>query len=516
MTMLIIGGIRIPAIEGLSDEVLQRIVEELLRFARSNPRNVERDILDFKRELNISDKYRIRKLFSSFANTRGGLLIVGIDEKRDYEVSGLTNIPDNERLDQILSTDDYIRPPVRCYPKLITYQGRRLLLYYIYENHQIPVEIRKRKSGQWEVWGRTANGTTRPLGRIEAMLKFYRGVQKLPLHAQVKISELGYYRPDEDIRKPFVEWRVKDQREVHRWLQIPWMPLIPLPLPFVPFRYRSNLYKADVSWFGKRQDLFNILSELEAIVHETYGIGFEVWTVPSNRLRTFMEDLSYFSGCGAEQLGRCLMDLCEDRNRVCFGWLIFGKSITCIIAGSIHGESCDLNIISLIGFIPNNFPFPSIDDVGRVVPEPLPVSETTIANNLKEWRLHVKEEFWTEDLSDEQLANFPPGRIIGYLGGRPRPRSYDLPFRADGLTGIETDLAELQKDSPPLVTNTAPLLCHISSAPSGLNDLKEIRVIGISCNVLPVSLYPLRDLTLVLFNVDCYVNQSKAFKLSKD
>jgi len=515
--MFTIGGIKVPPIESLSDTRVEELVREILHFARSNPQSAEHDVLDFKRELNITHKYKIRKLFSSFANTRGGLLIIGIDEKKDYEVSGITKIPENERLSQILSTDDYIKPLVRYFPRLQTYQGKKIVLYYIYESCLLPVEIRKGKDKQWETWGRTPGGTIRPLSRIDVMLKFYRGIRKIPVHARVKICQLGYYQSDDTIKKPFLKWSIKNQGDIYKWLQIPWMSLIPLPSPFIPFRHSSDLYFADISWFGKHENLPEIVTELENTIQDTYGIGFEVWTVPLSRSYTVIEDPYYFSGCGADSLNECLMGLYKNKRNINFGWLVFGKSITCIVTGGVHGDSCNLDINSIISFVPNNFPFPSIDDAGRIILEPLPVNKTMIANKLKEWKFRVKDEFWLEDLSDEQLAIFPSGRIIGYLGGKPRPQSYDSPFRADGLTVIKTELGgNLRKSIPPLITNMAPLLCYISSAPSGLNDLKEIKIIGIKCIALPISLYPLKNLTLVLFSIDCYVNQFKSLKLHKN
>ena len=514
--MLSIGGIKVPLIENLSDAELQELIRRILDFAKSNPQSAERDVLDFKTELNISDKHKVRKLFSSFANTHGGLLIVGIDEKKGYDAVGVQDVPKDEQLSQILSTNLYIRPPVRYSPsRSVTYQSRRLILFYIYVSRNLPIEVRRGKNEPWVAYCRR-NGITSILSTSEITLKFYRGIRKLPPHLQVNVSELGYYSSDDIIRKPFIKWTIKNQGEVYKWLQLVWMPLLPIPLPFIPFRYASNLYSSYTSWFGSCEKLRDILTELERKIQETYGIGYEVWAVPLGGARTFIEDHSYVTGCGAEYLKNCLMRVCKNQRVINFGWFISAKSVSYTIIGSIHGNQCDININPIIGFIPNNFPFVSIDDVGRVVPEPLPVNKITVKNNMKNWRLPVGGEFWLEDLSDEQLANFPSAKITGYLGGKPRPRSYDLPFRANGLTILEMNMnTRLPENAPPLVTNITPFPCHVSSAPSGLNDLKEVKVIGINCNALPLTQYPVHDFTLILFSLDCYINQSKTYRLLK-
>ena len=514
--MLSIGGIKIPLIDNLSDAELQRLIGRILDFAELNPRSAERDVLDFKTELNIADKHKLRKLFSSFANTHGGLLIVGIDEKKGYDVVGVQDVPRDEQLSQILSTDLYIRPPVKYSPpRVIAYQGKKLILFYIYESWNLPIEVRRGKKGQWVAYCRR-NGITGILSTSEIILKFYRGIRKLPLHLKVNPSQLGYYSSDDIIRQPFIKWIVKAQGEVYKWLQLMWMPLLPIPLPFIPFRYTSDLYGSYTSWFGSREKLRDILTELEGKIQETYGIVYEIWTVPLSEARTFTEDHSYVTGCGAEYLKNYLMKVCENQRVINFGWFFSAKSVSYTIIGSIHGDQCDINMNSIISFIPNNFPFVSIDDVGRVVPEPLPANKITVMNNMKDWRLPVGGQFWLEDLSDEELAMFPSAKITGYLGGKPRPRTYDLPFRANGLTILEMDMnTKPPENAPPLVTNITPLPCHVSSAPSGLNDLKEVKVIGINCNALPLTQYPVHDLTLILFSVDCYINQSKTYRLTK-
>jgi len=141
------------------------------------------------------------------------------------------------------------------------------------------------------------------------------------------------------------------------------------------------------------------------------------------------------------------------------------------------------------------------------------VNRWSLKDLAKEWKTKVSEDLWLEDLPDEMLALLPSAKIIGYFGEKPKPRSYDFPFRARGLTILEIVDQGKFEDVPPLISNTSPLLCHIGSAPRGLNDLKEIKIVGMKLSTLLLPQYPIHDLTPVLFNIDSYVNQSKSYRI---
>jgi predicted HTH transcriptional regulator len=86
--MIIIGDTKIPSIDELSDSNLRVIINEIIKFAKTNPQGHERETFDFKREINVrtnEEKYKVRKWFASFANTRGGIIIVGISNNLSIE-----------------------------------------------------------------------------------------------------------------------------------------------------------------------------------------------------------------------------------------------------------------------------------------------------------------------------------------------------------------------------------------------------------------------------------------------
>lgn len=128
----------------------------------------------------------------------------------------------------------------------------------------------------------------------------------MPSHLQVNTSQLGYYSPDDRIKQAFVKWTIGKQREVYKWLEIMWIPLIPIPVPLLPFQYSYDVYRSYTGWRGDCKRLLDILMEIENKIQETYGIAYEAWTIPIRGAKTFLEDHSYNSGCGAQNLRECL------------------------------------------------------------------------------------------------------------------------------------------------------------------------------------------------------------------
>lgn len=506
--MIVVGGVKVPPIEELSDNDLKDILDGIIKFAKSQSQGYEKENFDFKKELNIKDKDEIRKDFSSFANTQTGLIIVGVDEKNGCALVGIQNIPKDEQISQILSTDSYVIPPVKFSSRAIVYQGKTVLIYYIPES---PVPIEVKKNTQWVVYARR-NNTTRILSQGEILQKFYRGAKPLPEPLRINISQLSFYSSKDDSREPFIRWTIKNQGELYKWLKLPYMPLIPIPT--VPFQYQSELYYSSTRWYGNYKKLIDIINNIENKLHE-FGISFEVWTVPLSGAKTYLEDHHYISGCGANNLKTCLEEVHKNQRVTGFGWILFSY-VTVIVTGEIHEKHCEIKVQSIFNFIPNNFPFISIESVGRVALEPLPA-------NKMDWWKEDRVVKWkskdslpdAEDISDELLVSAPSAHIKGYLGDTPRPRNYNFPFRTRGLTLLE--VTGSSDNSPeydnPLLANTELIFCSIGSAPTGLNDLNEVRIGGMKLSALPIPQYPFHDLALVLFDLECYVNQSKSYRM---
>lgn len=514
--MIVIGSIKVPPIDEISENECQSLINEIINFAKSNPQGPERETFDFKRQLNLPQmnqsigerrklEHELRKDFSSFANTRGGLILVGIDEKNDFEIVGIPAPPKDEQLAQILAEERYIRPPLKYRSRAITYQNKTILLYYIPESYCKPVEVKEKRDGRWVTYCRRGN-ITNEMTTVEKVLKFYRGIRKLPPDICIDVTRLGYYTLPNETKEPFVEWTVKKFRAIYEWLETMWLPLILIPSPSIPF-YTSEVYTARTGWHGTRDKLLDILVNIENMIQKSYGIAYEAWT-------TLKSSGTYISGCGAKNLKECIRNY--DINK--FGWFLTAESICYLVMGEIYGRNCELDVEGIITFIPNNFPFVSIDEIGRIMLEPLSVRKRSVNDSfIKEWKWHprINGNLWLEDVSDKELASLPAAQIIGYFGEKPKPRSYNSPLRAKGLTLLRIINQDKFVNPPPLISNADLLFSHIVTAPIGLDDLKEIKIIEMELNVLLLPQDLFHDLTIALFAINSCVNQSKSKRLEK-
>jgi hypothetical protein len=512
-TIFTLGPFRVPPIDNLPDSNLQIFVKQLLDFAKSrSPIDVEHTKFEFKEKLNITNKDEVRKDFASFANTEGGLILVGIKDKT-LEVVGINadKHPPDEQIRQILSAGTRIRPRVEYSWRSISNEGKRLVLYQIRESAG-PVEVYDEKAKRWKVYKRYGS-TTAEMSPVEIMHRFYRGARKLPSYLQVDTMSLGFYSPD-GARRSSIRWTIKGQGDIYKWLQSMWTQLIPIPVPTIPFDSYSDLYGTTTRWTGNSQDLPDILLKLENGIQETHGIICEFWTMPMPGSRTLLEDHFYLTGCDASALTNSIADISKKEHLSIFGWILFAGSVVYIIAGEIWDGHSSIDANSRIAFIPNNFPLVCLDDIGRVIVEPLPVHKIH-SSEIKRWKQPVDNSLFLDDVPDPQLAVLPSAKIVGYLGQEPRQRIYGSPFRAKGLTVIDlVTRGTPLEGAPPIITEVAPLFCRIALAPSGLNDLEEVRLAGLETDVLPIPQYPLHDFSIILFDIGCSFNQSKTLKLA--
>jgi len=520
-------------IEFASEEELKNSIDRILELAKSNPQSPERETFDFKRELELKDdkqKDEIRKDFSAFANTRGGWIIVGIAEKRDskgrivdFEIVGVQNPPKDEQIREILSASDYIRPPVDFQSRMITYRGKPILIYYIPEHPNL-IEIRKIGSIRWTAYRRRGNKSD-VMSEYEIIQKFYQGLIKLPSSLCVEPSQLRFYYCDiyDSGSCPYIRWAIENMGDIYRWIGIGFHPVIPVPMPVIPLDHYHRVYCASSRWYGEDYEKFlQILKDIENTLKNMYGINFEIWTIWAPiGVKRWTDDHRYFTGCNVQSLIDCI-EKEELRNKlrvIKFAWVL-QSSVTVIVIGKIHENRYDLEIESLFNFIPNQFPFIFIDETGRVKPLPLPAREINWWNKrwVKEWEMPIREELWREDVPDELLDPLPSAWIVGYLGDKPQPRSYEEPFRErKGLTLMNIrEPNKLPDDTPPLITNgTNTFFALIRSAPRGLNDLGVIKLTGIYLKALSIPKTIIHDLILVLFSSECYVSQSKSYRLKR-
>ena len=522
--MRVANGIEIGPIEGLSDEELKDALDKIIKFAKSNPQSPEREYFDFKRELNFTtkeEKFEIRKIFSAFANTRGGWIIVGIAEKRDnrqriidYEVVGVQNPSSYGRIRNILSADEYIRPRIEFQSRNVMYKGKQVLIYYIAPEHRSLVEVRRSRKDAWVAYRRYGDRVC--IMRDEEKIdKLFQGVINLPKEFRANVPELKFNSVDGSKVESYIKWSVKNTRDIYKWIGTGLgYPIILLPVPLIPLRGHSKVYYTSSMWHGNIEDyekFLKILTEIENILEKSTGISFEVWS-----LWTPLSKHDYFTGCNAQGLVECIENMSQ--KPIKFAWILY-STVTILVIGRISENSCIVEVRSVFNFIPNNYPFISIDEVGRVVTLPLPARESTwwTKELIKEWKLPPKEELWQEDIPDELLEQLPSTQIIGYLSEIPRPRRYDVPFRISrGLTLIDIkEIGKLPEGTPPLITDVNPLFTILRSAPRGLNDLKEVKIVGMNLEALIMPEIIMHDMAIVLFSLECHVNQSKLHRITQ-
>ncbi|MFT4031678.1 MAG: putative DNA binding domain-containing protein [Siphonobacter sp.] len=104
--------------------------------------------LEFKRI--IDAPVRIAKTLAAFANTRGGWLIIGVDD--DHTIRGIESEKDEiQKLEA--ACDFFVRPDLLLKYQAITYQERLLLMIWVPESEEKPHEARN-KDGVWQVYVR--------------------------------------------------------------------------------------------------------------------------------------------------------------------------------------------------------------------------------------------------------------------------------------------------------------------------------------------------------------------------
>lgn len=108
----------------------------------------EGEKLDFKQRISRPEK--IAKTLCAFANTRGGVLLVGI--KDDRTITGID--PEEEKWVLEQAANDYCNPPVPLnYEEQEDAEGHTILIVTIFESEEKPHSCRSLQ-GSWQVYVR--------------------------------------------------------------------------------------------------------------------------------------------------------------------------------------------------------------------------------------------------------------------------------------------------------------------------------------------------------------------------
>ncbi|MBK0403113.1 ATP-binding protein [Adhaeribacter sp. BT258] len=134
----------------------------------------ESDTLDFKKRIQQPD--RIARTLASFANTRGGIILVGVMD--NGEVTGID--PEEEIYTLQQAADYYCEPPVNIFFKeLENEDGKTVLKVIIPESVEKP-HLVKVKEGDWRSYVRVKDETVLSSNMAGKILK-NELTQKAPL-----------------------------------------------------------------------------------------------------------------------------------------------------------------------------------------------------------------------------------------------------------------------------------------------------------------------------------------------
>ena len=112
----------------MDEQEIKEKIKKAIKF------EAESDTLEFKKSKNNLPK--IYDTISSFSNTRGGLIVLGIDEKDNFKITGVENINEiQNKISEICTQKMY--PPIRPIITQIDYENKKLLVVEILELKQI-------------------------------------------------------------------------------------------------------------------------------------------------------------------------------------------------------------------------------------------------------------------------------------------------------------------------------------------------------------------------------------------
>lgn len=502
--MMRVGSILVPNIETTDDVELKNILRDILDYSKSGLNPSELQTLDFKRELpsdKKSEKDEIRKDFSAFANTEGGLIIVGVHQRNtnDLVIEGADkkSYPKDQTLDEILSARDRITPSLSYSRKTVPYEGNDLVLYQIPE---ILGGVEVYIGGEWQMYHRV-NGITKRMHPLDQTRRAAKP-KKLPPNSRVDVSQLNCWSPDYT-KRPFLRWKIGDLKKVMKWTESLISPDIPIFVPLSEDVLRSirlnKYFRRSMERGDNYANMLQLLSEVERQIDHAHGIAYELWTI-FERLNNY--EAVYRTGGGWIKLKNQLKNMVR-KTEVKFGWILLTGSADYILSGKIfEDQRYSLHIEARLGFIPNNFPLVSFENK-RVALKPYPVNEMEFESKIKAWRM--KEILMKDNPTDSELLEFPSAKIVGYLGQKPLPR--DRLFRAGkGATVIEIKDSSKLQDFPPVISEIHPLPSYLSNACSGLDDKNEIKVTFLESHAYSMPfLFSTPD--IILLNVDLGANQ---------
>ncbi|MFC5270292.1 helix-turn-helix domain-containing protein [Adhaeribacter terreus] len=173
----------------------------------------ESDTLDFKKRIRQAD--RIARTVASFANTRGGIILVGVMD--NGEISGIDPEEEKHTLEQAANL--YCKPPVKVFFKeLEDEDGKTVLKVVIPESAEKP-HLVKINEGDWRIYLRVKDETVQKSQMAEKVLKNEATEKMLPVFDEQEIALLDFLKQYQRItQKQFMKLVNVSQRQAYHIL----------------------------------------------------------------------------------------------------------------------------------------------------------------------------------------------------------------------------------------------------------------------------------------------------------
>ncbi|MCY7349522.1 MAG: ATP-binding protein [Cytophagaceae bacterium] len=171
--------------------------------------------LEFKRT--IDSPGRIAKTLAAFANTAGGLLVVGIDD--DHSVRGVPSEKDEiQRLET--ASDFWVEPPLLLHYETVDVGERRVLIFRVDESREKPHKA-KNERGEWEIYVRARDKSvpaSKQMGQflqhsgavdaellnspnVKTLFQFLQKSERITAPRLAKLINISTYRADRLLRE---------------------------------------------------------------------------------------------------------------------------------------------------------------------------------------------------------------------------------------------------------------------------------------------------------------------------
>lgn len=150
----------------------------------------ESDTLDFKKRITQAD--RIARTIASFANTRGGLILVGVMD--NGQISGID--PEEEKHILNLAAELFCDPPVKIFFKELEDDDKTVLKVIIPESSEKP-HLVKVKENDWRGYIRVKDETVQTSNMVLKVLETETTEELLPtfdLQEKILLEFLGKNR----------------------------------------------------------------------------------------------------------------------------------------------------------------------------------------------------------------------------------------------------------------------------------------------------------------------------------